>query len=150
MVGKVTGKINGVFDRIFSVFDKINEMIGMIIKRVLIFVGGVLLLVLVLQLVMAASAAITTTVQSLFETSKGTDVSEKDVMKSAGGEILTALTNKDEKWLDDDVYGLGGKKPAEIKGKKIYGGTDPKTGKKIEITEFGVKGEEIPGVSINF
>ena len=150
LVGKVTGKINGVFDRIFSVFDKINEMIGMIIKRVLIFVGGVLLLVLVLQLVMAASAAITTTVQSLFETSKGADVSEKDVMKSAGGEILTALTNKDEKWLDDDVYGLGGKKPAEIKGKKIYGGTDPKTGKKIEITEFGVKGEEIPGVSINF
>ena len=150
MVGKVTGKINGVFDRIFNVFDKINEMIGMIIKRVLIFVGGVLLLVLVLQLVMAASAAITTTVQSLFETSKGADVSEKDVMKSAGGEILTALTNKDEKWLDDDVYGLGGKKPAEIKGKKIYGGTDPKTGKKIEITEFGVKGEEIPGVSINF
>ena len=150
LVGKVTGKINGVFDRIFNVFDKINEMIGMIIKRVLIFVGGVLLLVLVLQLVMAASAAITTTVQSLFETSKGADVSEKDVMKSAGGEILTALTNKDEKWLDDDVYGLGGKKPAEIKGKKIYGGTDPKTGKKIEITEFGVKGEEIPGVSINF
>lgn len=150
LVGKVTGKINGVFDRIFSVFDKINEMIGMIIKRVLIFVGGVLLLVLVLQVVMAASAAITTTVQSLFETSKGEDVSEKDVMKSAGGEILTALTNKDEKWLDDDVYGLGGKKPAEIKGKKIYGGTDPKTGKKIEITEFGVKGEEIPGVNINF
>ena len=150
LVGKVTGKINGVFDRIFNVFDKINEMIGMIIKRVLIFVGGVLLLVLVLQVVMAASAAITTTVQSLFETSKGEDVSEKDVMKSAGGEILTALTNKDEKWLDDDVYGLGGKKPAEIKGKKIYGGTDPKTGKKIEITEFGVKGEEIPGVNINF
>ena len=149
LVGKVTGKINGVFDRIFSVFDKINEIIGMIIKRILMFVGGVLLLVLVLQLVMAASAAITTTVQSLFETSDGKDVSEKDVMKSAGGEILTALTEKDQKWVENDVY-KGAKHPKDVNNKKVYGGTDPETGKKIEITEFGSSESETAGVNVNF
>ena len=149
LVGKVTGKINGVFDRIFSVFDKINEIIGMIIKRVLMFVGGVLLLVLVLQLVMAASAAITTTVQSLFETSDGKDASEKDVMKSAGGEILTALTEKDQKWVENDVY-KGAKHPKDVNNKKVYGGTDPETGKKIEITEFGSSESETAGVNVNF
>lgn len=149
IIGKITGKIGNFFDKISSKLDALKRIRDEIIKRILILIGGFLLLIFLLQVVIAASTAITTTIQSLFDTETGQDISEDDVMNSAGGKILTELTEKDKDWVQNGVYN-GAKSPKDVAGKKVYGGTDPETGKKIEITEFGSPNDESAGITVNF
>lgn len=149
IVGKVTGKIGDFFGKIADKIDGIKKLYYDLIKDIMVFIGGFLLLIFMMQLVIVASTAITTTIQSLFDTETGQDISEDDVMNSAGGKILTELTEKDKDWVQNEVYD-GAKFPKDVAGKKVYGGTDPETGKKIEITEFGSPNDESAGITVNF
>lgn len=150
LVGRAMSAVGTAINRVLSVFHDGNMLIRAMLRKIALACVGFLLAIVVLQATTSVIFAISSSILSFFENSSGEEVSTEDVMKSAGGKILTSLIQKDEDWLDDDVYGLAKKTPSQVKGSKVYGGTDPKTGKKYEIKEFGSSSQENPGVNFNF
>lgn len=149
-IGKGVSRVTNFFDRIFSFFNNISDLLAGGVKKIILIFAGFLLALILCQALITVATGFVLTIQSFFETSDGKSIDNNNAMDSAGGKILTTLINKDEEWLDKDVYGLAKKTPSQIKGSKVYGGTDPNTGSPYEIKEFGVSDEEINGVNFNF
>lgn len=150
ILGRITSKISTTLNRLFNFFNNLGIFVkGMLWKAAIVF-AVIMMIAIIFQAITSVGLSVVSTIQSFFETSSGKDVSETQVMKSAGGQILETLIKKDEDWLEDDVYGMASKSPSQVKESKVYGGTDPETGKKYEIKQFGVSGQEVSGVNFNF